>query len=327
MATPPMHRRDKYGHGLDEYPEETEHGRLLGFDAVGNAAYADETTVTLAVVAADGSLRVPVRDRRLTRRFPLDDAGLSPVEYVLYFADEVGPWRALVDGTRQRISEAGHDPERVLNDGPFEAEPTALAEQLDESDPVAVGEASGAVRRLAMDEPGAAVPVLSTLLGFLSTAIENRGTADLNDRNPSYERRAAQADVAYAVARIAWGEPDPLYESLDTLLEVAGLDRETDEDHPALASVTDALDLLGREDTERIQLALVDRIVDDDTGRATAALNALYRLEHRYAHGTHPLCANESIRAAVEEASDRDGDVGEAATAVETIHGFHRGGP
>lgn len=325
MAAPPTHRRDKYGHTLDEYPDPTDHGRLLGFDAVGNAAYADESTVTLGVLAADGSLRVPVRDRRLTRRFPLDDAGLTPLEYVLYFADEVGPWRALADDARQRLTDADRDPDQVLTDGPFEADAAALANRLDESDPVAVGEASGGLRRLAMDDPDAVVPVLADLLAFLSGKMVNGTEQPAGDRTAAYERRASQADVAFAVARIAWEDPEPLYESFDALLAVAGADRETDRDDPALASLTDVLDRLGREDAEGVAAALVDRITGEDPDRATAALNALYRLEHRYARETHPLCADESVRAAVDEAADRDGAVGEAAVAVETIHGFHRG--
>lgn len=326
MAAPPMHRRDKLGHTLDEYPDPTEHGRLLGFDAVGNAAYADDATVTLGVLAADGSLRVPVRDRRLTRRFPLDDAGLSQLEYILYFADEVGPWRVLADSSRQQLVDADHDPEQLLTDVPFEADAAALADQLTGSDSVAIGKASSGLRRLAMDAPEAVAPVLPELLAFLSTVIDDGTERVAGNRSTDYERRASQADVAYAVARIAWHDPEPIHDSFDRLLAVAGEDRETDRDNPALASLTDAIDRLGRENADRVAAAFVDRIDGSDPTRATAALNALYRLEHRYARGTHPLCANESVRAAVDAASERDGAVGEAAVAVETIHGFHRGG-
>ncbi|MFC7177563.1 hypothetical protein [Halosegnis marinus] len=83
------------------------------------------------------------------------------------------------------------------------------------------------------------------------------------------------------------------------------------------------LDALGRADTAGTAAALAERIADPE--RAVATLNALYRLEHRYANGSHPLLDAEELRAAVGAASERDGEVGAAAAEVETLHRFHRG--
>lgn len=318
---PPAHRRDKHGHPLADYPQETEYGRLLGVDASGNAAYTDGETVTLAAFDTAGALRVPVRERWLTRRFPLDAAGLDPGEYVLYTADETGPWRELADFARERVAEAGYDPERVRSAEPFEGDADSVLTGLAAGEPDDES-AAGALRQFAMDRPEALSARLDDLLDVLADADVDPEGVYGEDRAGGYERLAVLADAAYAVARAARADPEALVARVEGLLVAAGGEREPADD-PVVSYLLDALDVVGHARTAETAAALADRI--DDPERAVPTLNALYRLEHRYANGDHPLLDAETLRAAVAAARERGGEVATAAEAVETLHRFHRG--
>lgn len=315
MTDPPMHRRDKHGRALDEYPERTEYGHLLGINAFGNAAYATETEATLASLDEEGRLRVPVRERWIARQFPLAEANLTPAEYVEYVVDETGPWRALTGGVEDRIEAAGHDLEGLVSDGPYEAELGRLLDAV-EAGGARASEASGALRQYALDHPDEVVPVVSRLLDVLDDGAEAE--------TEGFGALAVAADLAAAVARATRADPEAVVPHLDRLVAVTGREREPAGDDPALLHLVDALDVLGRDDSEGLAGALATRVEAADDG-AVATLNALYRLEHRYSTGRHPLLETERLREVVAAAAERaSGDLGAAATDVETIHGFHR---
>lgn len=319
-------RTDKWGGRLDDYPPESDYGTLLGFNVTGNAVYADTDRAALAVLGPDGSLRHPPRDRWFAATFPLAEVGLSPADYVFYAADEVGPWRALTEFAREAVRGRGVDPERVLADGPAVADVAPLVDRLRESDDTAERSAAASeLRRLVVVDPGAVVPHLSVILDVLSTR-----RAETDDRQPpeegdeQYERLAGLTDLSFVVARCARSAPEPVAERVDQLLPVLGRDRETSDVAGFLEYQLDTLDVLGRRVPERVERVLLDEF-DAGSDHAVAALNALYRLEHRYATSDHPLFGRPAVRESVADLTDApDERVREAATDVETIHGFHR---
>lgn len=326
MADPPAYRRDAHGRPLDAYPDPTEYGRPLGINALGTVAYATDGSVTLASLDEDGDIRVPVRERRLARSFPLAEADLTTAEYVLYVADEVGPWRALSPLGRERVTDHGVAPERVLADDPFDADPTELLTSLRDPEGVeSAAEASGALRQFAMDRPDATVELVGELLALLGDGVLGTSGPELDaetGRAAGFQRLAVRADLVFAVARATREDSAAVAGHLDALLDALGEDREPAGENPPLFYLTDALDVLGRADTDGLATALAERIRTPE--RAVPTLNALYRLEHRYASDDHPLLEDSTLREAVRGAREHAGEVGAAAGDVETIHGFHR---
>ena len=128
-------------------------------------------------------------------------------------------------------------------------------------------------------------------------------------------------DLAYAVSRAAREDPVAVAEHLNALVGILGRERAA-ADQPTPRHLTDALDVVARAETNAVATALV-RATESDADTAESALNTLYRLEHRYSAGSHPLCDATSVREAVDDATDRESAVGEAAMDVEMIHGFH----
>ncbi|MFB6118500.1 hypothetical protein [Halosegnis sp.] len=313
---PPAFRRDKRGHAVTDYPERTDDGRLLGVVASGNAAYADDESVTLAILGNDGTLVVPPRERGLATELPLAAVGLSPGEYIRYVADEAGPWRALAPAGETAIE--GVEPPELLTDGPVEVDLDAVLETLADGGSPGTGEGDESLRRAAMDHPGQMVARVDTLFDLLEARAGATAAPD-----PEWREVAVAADIAFALARAARADPAAVATRLDRLVDLLGRERAS-ADRPPTAHLTDVLDVLGRRETSGVAGALADAIEADDQ-TAEAALNALYRLEHRYSTGDHPLCESETVRTAVTAAAARSGRVGEAAADVETIHQFHRG--
>jgi hypothetical protein len=316
VTDPPAYRRDKHGRALAEYPERTEYGHLIGINAFGNAAYATERTATLASLDEEGRLRVPVRERWIAREFPLAEAGLSPTEYVEYVVEETGPWRALTDGVEERLQTAGHDLSLIVSAGSFTAELDGLIEAVQTRDGAA-SEASGALRQYALDHPAEVVSVVPRLLDL------QESYAGAND---DFDALAVAADLAAVVARATRADPGTVATHLDRIVAVVGRERKPAGDDPTLLHLIDALDVLGRDDPEGLATALATDIEnDDDDDDAIRTLNALYRLEHRYSTGQHPLLEIDPLRQVVAAAAERaTGELREAAQEVETIHGFHR---
>jgi hypothetical protein len=313
MTDPPTHRRDKHGRALGAYPERTAYGHLVGINTFGNAAYATEATATLASLDEAGELRVPVRERWIAREFPLAEADLTPAEYVEYVVDEAGPWRALTPGVEERIEAAGHDLDALVSDGPFEADRDELLAAV-ESGGGRAREAGGALRQYALDHPEEMVPVVPRLLDALAVPGPDDDFAAL----------AVAADLAAAVARATRAAPDAVAPHLDRLVDPAGGEREPAGDDPTLLHLLDALDVLCRADSEGVAAALATAVEAADA-HAVATLNAVYRLEHRYSTREHPLLEASRLREVVAAAAERaSGELGAAATEVETIHGFHR---
>lgn len=312
MSDPPAYRRDKHGRALDEYPERTAYGHLIGINTFGNAAYATEAEATLASLDEEGQLRVPVRERWIARQFPLAEADLTPAEYVEYVVDETGPWRALTDGVEERLEAAGYDAATLVSDGPYETDRDDLLAAVESGDGRARA-AAGALRQYALDHPEDVVPLLPRLFDTLH-----------GEEGEDFGARAVAADLAAVVARATRADPGAAAAHLDRLVDAAGREREPAGDDPALLHLVDALDVLGRDDPAEIAETLAGMVEGADD-RAVATLNALYRLEHRYSTGEHPLLAAGRLREVVAAAADRaGGELGEAAREVETIHGFHR---
>lgn len=315
-------RTDKHGHELADYPNESDHGRLLGFLVSGNAAYATEERVVLATLDARGTLRTPPRERWLSGEFPLAAVGLTPADYVLYAADEAGPWRALTSLAREAVRAKGIDPAKVHRDGVETGDPETLVSRLDE-DPGTAAEASGALRQFTLDHPARVEPHAETLLDVLDAlvTVSTDGQADEAD----FERLVVARDVAFVLARLARARPGVLSPHLDRLLATLGAAPDDGDDHPHVSYLLDVLDVLGRADPDGAARVLCERL-DSTPETATRTLEALYRLEHRYARDEHPLLEDESLRTAVEAALDaEDLAVRQAATEVDTVHGFHRG--
>jgi hypothetical protein len=335
-------RTDKHGNGVGRYPVETEHGRLLGITVYGNAAYATAERATLAVLDDRGELRVPPRERWLAAEFPLAETGLSPGDYVLYVADEAGPWRVLAEAGHDGVTARDVDPERVVADGPVDADVDALVAAVAGADGwVDRAEPAGELRHAAMDHPGAVADRLETLLAVLSEdatagpagrtdetdeADETDGTGSPTDTGNSpedgYSGMAARCDVAWTLARAVRADPGAAGESFDELLELVAAGRDSDADHDR--HLLDAFDVTGLAEPSATAARLVAGLEDDDPAVRRRTLDALYRLEHRYAAGYHPLLATGSLREAVDSlADDPDGAVREAAESVRTVHGFH----
>lgn len=314
---------DKFGHEIGEYPQNREEGSLLGFNVFGHAVYATDERAVLAVLGPSGDLRIPPRERWFAGAFPLADVGLTPGDYVLYAADEGGPWRALAPFGREAVGERGVEPSEVLRDAAATGDPDVLVPTVvndtESTDRIA---AAGELRELVVDDPEAVQGYVRPLLEWLTGTPGANATAD-----ESFDRFAAATDVAFVVARVARSAPDTVLDAFDPLVGCLGSDRETADVPDYLASLLDALDVVGRQQPDATADALRVRIGGTDSDRAVSALNALYRLEHRYADGSHPLLDHESVREVVaQQTTGTATEVHDAAAAVETIHEFHRRG-
>lgn len=335
-------RTDKHGNRAERYPAETEHGRLLGITVYGHAAYATGSTARLAVMDDHGELCVPPRERWLAAEFPLAETGLSPGDYVLYVADEAGPWRVLAAAGREGVAARGVDPERVVAVGPADAEVDALIDALAATDGWADrAEPAGELRQAALDHPREVAERLGTLLSLLSESVRHTGGTDPSERvdgtdgsappadgaagsGAAYHGTAARCDVAWVLARAARAEPGAVADSLADLLELVAAGRGSDAD--ADRHLLDALDVVGRVEPAATVAALLAALGAADPALRRRALDTLYRLEHRYATDDHPLLADGDVRDAVDSlASDPESGVRERAEEVRTVHGFHHG--
>lgn len=316
-------RTDKHGNHVECYPTGTDHGRLLGIDVYGNAAYATDDRATLAVLDDRGELRVPPRERWLAAEFPLAETGLSPGDYVLYVAKEAGPWRVLADAGREGVADRGVDPERVVADGRVEADVDALVERvtaLDGWDDRA--EPAGELRQAAMDRPDEVAEHLGTLVSILSAGDSGDPERAEDSDGVPYHGLAARSDLAFAVARAIRGEPSRVHPIIGDLLALVAAGRGSTADHDR--HLLDALDVAGRAEPAATAAALVTAMDDDDPAVRRRTLYAVYRLEHRYPAGDHPLLSADELRGTVDAlASDPDAPVREAAESVRTVHGFH----
>ena len=316
-------RTDKHGNHVECYSTETDHGRLLGIDVYGNAAYATDDRATLAVLDDRGELRVPPRERWLAAEFPLAETGFSPGDYVLYVAKEAGPWRVLADAGHEGVANRGVDPERVVADGRIEADVDALVERvsaLDGWDDRA--EPAGELRQAAMDRPEEVAEHVGTLVSVLSEGdhVDSKRTEDSDDA--PYHGLAARSDLAFAVARAIRGEPSRIHPVLGELLALVAAGRDSTADHDR--HLLDALDVAGRAEPAATAAALATAMNDGDPAVRRRTLYAVYRLEHRHPAGDHPLLSADELRGTIEAlASDPDATVREAAESVRTIHGFH----
>lgn len=322
---------DKHGRGLEAYPASTDDGRFLGFNVFGNAAYATDAVVSLAILDETGDLQVPPRDRWLGHEFPLDEVGLTPGDYVLYVADDRGPWRALTSWGRDRVEAAGVDPDKVVGEIPKQRDAASLVSELRAaSDWGERAELAGELRQVALDRPWSVVPVVTDIVELLDDrASERAGPPDAEDAHQGesdreQSRTSARRDLAFVVDRAAREDWSGVESAFHRLVLIAG-DRELRDPETAYKRhLLDLLDRRGRVDTpatiERIERWLGD---DDPTVRLRA-LNALYHLEYRYASDSHPLLEDPGLRDAVADRTD-DGDaaVRDRAESVETLHGFH----
>lgn len=326
---------DKHGNPLSAYPDPTEHGRLLGFNFAGNAAYATNGSVTLATLDAGEDLRVPPRERWLAGEFPLGEVGLTPGDYVLYAADEGGPWRALTEAAREGVAERGVDPTRVLRDTAAEGDPDTLVAALRADDPERATSASEELRRLVTDRPDAFVGHLQTMLDVLRHRLHGEGGLDVGrggdgaDQTDSVDPTHALflRNVAFAVARVVRESPAAGVSSTDRLLASFDENRDRTEEAVHRELLVDAVDVLGRRRTAAFAEALASRLereADPTSVSRVRLLNALYHLEQRYATASHPLLEDSTLRGAVDRAvEDPDPDVAETAEAVGTVHDFH----
>lgn len=318
-------RTDKHGNPVERYPVETDHGRLLGIDVYGNAAYATGDRATLAVLDDHGELRVPPRERWLAAEFPLAETGLSPGDYVLYVAKEAGPWRVLADAGHEGVTSRGVDPDRVVAEGRADTDVDALVRRVtgvdDWDDRV---EPAGELRLAAMDRPGDVGGHLETLLSVLDEgAPVDPGGGDDPDE-ATYHGLAARSDIAFAVARAVRTEPSLVRSVLDDLLTLVAAGRDSTADHDR--HLLDALDVAGAAEPAAVAAGLERALDDEDPASRRRTLHAVYRLEHRYPVGDHPLLSAGGLRERVDAlVSDPDESVREAAESVRTVHGFHHG--
>lgn len=325
-------RTDKHGNPVECYPAKTEHGRLLGVNVYGNAAYATDERAILSVLDDHGELRVPPRERWLAAEFPLAETGLSPGDYVLYVADEAGPWRVLADAGHEGVTARGVDPGRVVADGPVEADVGTLVDAIAAADRwIDRAEPAGELRHAAMDHPEDVADHIGTLVSVLSGGVSSGSPGDDEGGRPTgtgspsedgYAGIAARRDVAWTLARGVRAVPGAVRESFDELVELVAAGRGSDADHDR--HLLDALDVVGLAEPAATAAGLVTAMEDDDPVVRRRALDALYRLEHRYATGGHPLLAVAELREAVDSlVADPDGPVRERAEDVRTVHGFH----
>lgn len=300
---------DKHGRPLSAYPEAADAGRLLGINAFGNAAYASEVVVSLAVLDESGSLRSPPRHRRLAHEFPFSEVGMSPGEYVLYVADEYGPWRGLTAFAREWTDRAGVDPDRVVGTVPTERDAGTLVESLLEADSWAdrAGPA-GELRQLAMDRPADLGPFAADLVALLDDRAD--------DGSGLAARGGVRVDVAFAVARTVRAVPDAVDDEFARLVRIAGEESLEAAETAYKDRLVDLLDVRGRQATNEVADRLEAVLTAEDAEARLCGLHVLYHLAYRYANGTHPLVADAGIRAAVAARVD-DPDPAVAARADE----------
>lgn len=334
-------RTDKHGNDVERYPTATEHGRLLGIDVYGNAAYATEDRTTLAVLDDRGELRVPPRERWLAAEFPLAETGLSPGDYVLHVADESGPWRVLAEAGHEGVRAREVDPERVVANGPVDADVDALVDAVARADGwTDRAEPAGELRQATLDHPRDAAGRTGTLVSLLGEAVpdseagddrvnggdggdgdegqESDGSADAR-----HHELATRRDLGWALARGVRADPGAVRGSFADLLELVAAGRGSDAAHDR--HLLDALDVAGLAEPSPTADRLVAALEDGDPTLRRRALDAVYRLEHRHAANEHPLLAVEALREAVDAlVTDPDGTVREAAEDVRTVHAFHQ---
>lgn len=321
-------RTDKYGNPLSAYPSSTEYGDLLGFNAVGNAVYATERTITLAVLGPDGALRIPPMERWLSTDFPLEEVEMGPSDYVLYSADETGLWRALTETGRDGVEALGVDPDQTVGVKSVDADPDALMEKLTGgTEAEQLPEAAGELKTVVMNDPQELVPYVDELLRLLvSTDVPKAAGAESSADHPvEYDEYGLTRNVAYAIARIARSEPAEIGTHFEHLVHALGKVREPADTTLSQDYLLDTFDILGRSAAVRTSRRVRSALEDGDTSLRVATLNSLSLLEHRYATEEHPLLEHQSVREAIQEAeTDASQSVREAAKAVTMVHDFHR---
>jgi hypothetical protein len=323
-------RTDKHGRALSAYPLDTDHGRLLGFNVFGNAAYATEERAVLATLDEAGTLRLPPRERWLSGEFPLSAVELSPADYVRYVADEAGPWRALTELAGDALRAEGADPSEFVSATPAEGDVADLVPALSSPDVDRATEAASDLRRLALDRPTDIAPHVEVLVDVVSEAgartmrsEDGDGGENAGEDRPDFDRLAIARDVAFVLARVTRSSPEALGPHLDAVLGALGAAPDGDAGYTYVEYLLDVLDVLGRADPATFASEVRTRL--DASLTTVPTLRALYRLEHRYARREHPSLEDEDLRAAIEALlGAEDTAVREAAWDVDTIHGFHR---
>jgi hypothetical protein len=333
---------DRNGRPLGNYPEEGAGGRLVGPTVFGTAAYAGDGQVRIALLGADGELSVPPRDARIADRFPHGEVGLSLGEYVLYVADESGPWRALTAPAREAVAEHTDPGDVVATADPDRGEIAGLVTGLSTADSWERRvELAGELRQALLDAPLAAAPGLGTLLDLLDDVTGEReripaeaddpvGDQPFAERERSFPRIAARRELAQGVARVVrelHAAPDAdLEESPVRRVAFLAGDRPIHDPETAYKEyLIDALETVGRRRPSVLRGALLELFEGTARERRRGA-NAAYQLAGRRTvddDGDDDRLFDERLRAAVRELTeDPDPTVAEAATELELMVEF-----
>lgn len=323
---------DRAGRSLDAYPTSTSHGTLVGINTYGTAVYASSDAVSLCLLDERGELRSPPRTQCATHQFPVEDLGISVVEYVQYVRQTHGPWRALADATRSALAKRDVDERRLLrSEGVDEAVLETALERLERASGWTDRAAAAAdLRPAVMDRPDATPDLVSTLLPHLDDVAGERDPVDAPfDSNAdgaeaaaerNFERIATRRDLAYAVYRVTRSQPDQTLASLSRLLIVAGDRTYYDPETTYKEWLVDAIDAVGRARPGQCVTAVVDALETGDAPGRT--LWSICHLERRYPSSDHPLLADEQLQTAVSTLADGEQSAATAAAEVEMLHEF-----
>jgi hypothetical protein len=351
---------DRRGRPLAAYPDRAAGGRLVGLTVFGTAAYAGDGEVRVALLGGDGRLSVPPRDARIADRFPHGEVGLSLGEYVLYVADEYGPWRALTPAAREAVAEHTDPGEVLAAADPDRGAVAGLVTGLSAADSWERRvELAGELRQALLDAPLAGAPGLGTLLDLLDDVTGEReripaeaadpvGEQPVDERERSFPRIAARRDIAQGVARVLrelLAAPEEALEE-STVRRVAFLAGDRPIHDPETAYklyLVDALEAVGRARPAVLRAALLS-LFDGSARERRRGANAAYQLAGRRpadddedgeategstsggardGDGEDERLFDEPLRAAVREMTgDPDPTVAEAATELELMVEF-----
>lgn len=322
---------DKHGRSIDQYPGETDYGRLLGVNAFGNAAYASESTVSLAVLDLADELRVPPRTAWVAHECPLDRLGFDHGEYVRYIAHEHGPWRALTDRTSDALGDRDVDLAEVLLREPADGETVErlVGDLLAADTWTRRAETAGELRMAIMDAPVGDASAVRRLLELLDdvTGASDDATEECGEqpsgRARNFERIAARRDVAFAVDRIARSDPSAVAPSLADVVRLAGDRTYRDPETAYKRSLVDVVVALGRVDPSGVAATFERLFAHGDPSVRERSLRTLTHLERRYVGAEHDLLDEDGLREGVEALTADDAPaVREAAEEVGMIRGM-----
>lgn len=313
---------DKHGRPLSAYPERSSVGRLLGINVFGNAAYVDDGTVSLAVLDVADELQIPPRERWLSHEFPLEETGLSTGEYVLYVVSDRGPWRTLTEYGRERVADAGVDPERVVGTVEKRRSAVELYDAIRDADDWGVrAEAAGELRQLAMDAPQSVLGRHTELVGLLDGRDDAEATPD--DDPEIRSRTLARRDFAFVLLCVHRVNSSVLDSAFERLVVAAGSE-ELDDSNDYRRRLLDYVDIRGRESPAETADRLAALLEDDDPETRLRTLYAVYHLEYRYANDSHPLLETSALREAIAaRGDDSEPAVRQQTEEIALLHEFH----